>query len=239
MAQGGDGTADQYLSWLLLIPRIGRTRAERLAAKFPSADALRAATAEEIAAVEGFGPVLASRVKEFVEKAESGGEFGSRGAEQGLYLCPKCGAMIAKDAGRCPSCGTVFEGEEAPEAQAPGPEAPATERLEREGQSLNLCPSCGAFVGADASVCPSCGSRLEGEEVAEAAGVHGEAPADRLEQEGQGLYLCPNCGALVGVGSAMCPKCGTSLEGEEVAPRAEAEDVAELPPEAISGQPSL
>src|SRR5437867_202345 len=232
---------EEYLAWLLLIPGIGRKRAERLAAKFPTTEALRAASVEDLASLDGIGETLATQVKEFLAKSEGADDFWYKG-EAGLYLCPTCGALIAKDATKCPSCGTEFDGEEPGAAEAEGemPDADDLFRdfLEPKGQELNLCPECGAFVGKDATKCPSCGTSLE----------RGEAPApaeapivaeEKLQPEGQGLYLCPSCGALVGAFAATCPKCGASLEGEEAAPPAEAEQVAELPPEAITGAPSL
>ena len=234
---------EDYLSWLLVIPGIGRRRAELLAAKFPSIEALRAATSDDIAVLEGIGPRLAKRVKDFVESAAPGVDRLYRDGA-GLYLCPECGALIARDAKQCPFCGTTFEGEEAGEA-GPEPEVPTAapkpaDILERSGQALNLCPNCGVFVGTDAKECPSCGITLEGEEAAEAEVLElGADAGDRLQREGQGLFLCPSCGALVGAGAAACPKCGTTLEGEEAAPPAEAEAVAELPPEAITGESSL
>ncbi|TLZ50721.1 MAG: DUF11 domain-containing protein [Methanobacteriota archaeon] len=231
---------EDFLTWLLLIPGIGRKRAERLAETFQSAAALRAASVAEVAAVEGFGEVLAQRVKDHVAKAEGPDDFWYK-TEPGLYLCPECGSLIARDAAKCPSCGTVFEGEEPgvpePESEVPTGAAP-TDALQPEGQELNLCPQCGAFVGKGVTVCPFCGTHLEGEVEPEVEGVV-EPAVDRLQPENQGLYLCPNCGSMVAADASVCPKCGASLEGEEQAPAAEAEEVAELPPEAISGQPSL
>src|SRR3990170_1175821 len=229
---------EDFLSWLLLVPGITRKQAELLAARFASVEALRAATVHDLVGI-GLEEPLARRVLDFAETAAPGTDRLYRG-DAGLYLCPECGALIARDAAKCPFCGTVFEaGEEEarpePEVSAPGATPP--DRLQAEGQALNLCPSCGAFVGRDVTACPSCGTVLEGEE--EAAGEIPEEAEDRLEREGQGLFLCPECGALVGAGTTVCPRCGTSLEGEEEAPPAEAEKVAELPPEALTGGSSL
>src|SRR3990170_2040423 len=177
---------EDFLSWLLLIPGVGRRRAERLAARFPTPGALREASVEDIAAVDGIGASLAERVKEFIAKAEGPVDYWYRG-EPDLYLCPECGSMIARDARECPSCHAVFEGE-ASIGEGKQPTEEPVDRLERAGQSLNLCPECGAFVGADATLCPSCGTALGGEAV-EGAEAAGPAPVDRLRPEGQGLYM--------------------------------------------------
>src|SRR2546427_13572 len=79
--------------------------------------------------------------------------------------------------------------------------------LQPEGQELNLCPQCGAFVGKGVTVCPFCGTHLEGEVEPEVEGVV-EPAVDRLQPENQGLYLCPNCGSMVAADASVCPKCG-------------------------------
>src|SRR3990170_4421920 len=219
---------ETFLSWLLLIPGLTRKQAELLAATFPTVQALRTAGVTDLVAAGGLDEDLARRVKEYAETAAPGSDRLYRG-ETGLYLCPECGALIAKDAAKCRFCGTTFEGEEegAAHEELAVPERAATpaDRLQPEGQALTLCPNCGAFVGRDAAVCVSCGVVLEGEEAAEAAPV--AAPEDRLQKEGQGLFLCPSCGAIVGADATACPRCGTSLEGEEAGPPAAAAGVAQ------------
>ncbi|HEV8594375.1 MAG TPA: zinc ribbon domain-containing protein, partial [Thermoplasmata archaeon] len=200
---------EEYLSWLLLIPGIGRKRAELLAEKYPSMEALRAASDKDVAGVEGFGPVLAKRVRDFVEVASApGGDYWYKD-EAGLYLCPNCGAMIGRDATSCPFCHTALEGEEAGGADEEFPELTKKidDLLQPEGQTLSLCPNCGALVGKDVAACPKCDTLLEGEEAAAPEGA--ESPAeeiDLLQPEGQGLYLCPECGALVSEAATACPK---------------------------------
>ena len=66
----------------LRIPEIGRQNAEVLASAFGTMEAIMAASADDIAAVEGFGPIIAeavhawfadSRARELVGRLESGG----------------------------------------------------------------------------------------------------------------------------------------------------------------------
>lgn len=53
------------------IPHVGSTVADALAAAFPSVEKLRAATEEELAQVDGVGPVVASSVAEFFSIPEN------------------------------------------------------------------------------------------------------------------------------------------------------------------------
>src|SRR2546422_5020559 len=192
---------EDFLSWLLLIPGVGRRRAERLGGKSPSVAALRDGGVAEIAAVEGIGDVLAERVKDYVAKAARGVDRQYRD-EPGLYLCPGCGSLIGKAAKECPFCNTVLEGEESASESVGSPTAAPEEGLEHEGQSLNLCPNCGSLVGRDASACPQCGATLDREGVAEEPELPSlEGSSDGLEAADQGLYLCSACGALIGAGA--------------------------------------
>ena len=234
---------EDYLSWLLIVPGLSRRRAALLAETFPSIEALRAAPLVDIAGIAGIGDSLARRIKDFAETAGPGADP-QYGDDAGLYLCPECGALIAKRATRCPFCNVSFEGEEPGAGDAPIGAPPAAEdrpgSARPERGALNLCPSCGAFVDAAASRCPRCGVALEGEEVVEGDIVGGtRRPADLLEPAGQELFLCANCGSLVGGDVGVCPRCGMALEGEEEAPPTAPEPVASLPPEAITGEGSL
>src|SRR3990172_1119665 len=202
---------EDYISWLLMVPGLSRRRAELLAGTFPSIEALRAAPVAEIAAIGGIGETLARRLKDFAETAGPGEDRQFPG-DAGLYLCPECGALIGRQATRCPFCDASFEGEEpgageapvgVPSTGGPRPEAP-----QPDSGALNLCPNCGALVGTEASKCPRCDVDLEGGEVVDAEeDILGEAETavDLLETEGQGLFLCPECGSLVGAGADVYP----------------------------------
>ena len=65
---------------------------------------------------------------------------GEPGAE---FACPECGARVAANAQRCPSCGAEFAEE-------------TVEQFE--------CPLCNAVVDVDATSCPSCGVQFAQEE---------------------------------------------------------------------------
>ncbi|MBI4416958.1 MAG: zinc ribbon domain-containing protein, partial [Euryarchaeota archaeon] len=192
---------EEYLSWLGLIPGVARRRAMALAERFPSVEALRAASVEDIASVEGIGPVLARRIKDFAGASREEADF-SRSNEAFLYLCPACGALIAKHATVCPICRAELEGGEMPEP-APAPEAEVLQALR---QALNLCPSCGAFVGEGAAPCPLCGATLEGEDAAVPAVAEEAAPLppEAISSE-PSLYLCTMCGAFLLPQDRKCP----------------------------------
>ncbi len=231
---------ESYRSWLAMIPGVGQRKATALAERFPTLEALRAASHEDIEGIEGFGPVLARRVKEFAERSGDRPDFWYK-KDASLYFCPYCGKLIAQTVANCPFCGTELEGEQTvvPEVEIPELEdTPRADVLQPQGQSLNLCPGCGAFVGKDLAVCPSCGTTLAGEEVAEEGQGIAAVSADVLQKEGQGLYLCPSCAALISQDASVCPKCGSAVEGEEVGPTS-LEPVVALPPEATSGEGSL
>ena len=233
---------EDFVAWLVLIPGVGRRRAEQLAKKFRSIEKLRAASLDDIRSIEGFGDVLARRVKAFVKKAAVHAKGGEKARETALYLCPGCGALLGRDAKKCPFCDTAVEGEQGPPgAESQGPSfAPTPLRATPgEPQTLNLCPQCGAFVGKEVSACPSCGTPLEDEEEVAAPSEVATTPAAPVPAEAKGLYLCPTCGSFVGADAATCLKCGASLEGEEEAPPAEPRRVEGLPPRTLPDEPSL
>ncbi len=192
--------AEDVLQWLTLIPGVTPEKARRVKeAGFRTLDALRRATTEEIAQVEGIGPILAQRIRNYLTWVE--GEI----PEEGLLLCPECGAFISPNATECPHCGIAFEegevSEEDEEEVPPAEEVPV----------LHMCPSCGAFISAKADVCTHCGAVFEeGEEF-----VAPEIPIPEEAAEATPTP-CPLCGTFVAPGTGACPSCGASLvEAEE------------------------
>ena len=226
---------DEYINFLLLIPGIGANKAKLLVeAGYHNIEELREASFEELAAIKGIGPTLAKNIKAYVDiKIEKE----KRGPE--LYLCPICGAFVGEDADTCPKCGTYMGGDDEEEGlEAAGEGEPELEEeifkdskepdrdghwYREDGDSIYLCPVCGAFVGKDDKICSTCGADIseDVEEVAEES-IEEELFAekeDRLEdghwyKERDNIYLCPTCGAFVGKGEEMCPHCGTAIAEE-------------------------
>src|SRR3990172_8509036 len=199
---------EDYLSWLLIVPGLSRRRAALLAETFPSIEALRAAPLVDIAGIAGIGDSLARRIKDFAETAGPGADP-QYGDDAGLYLCPECGALIAKRATQCPFCNASFEGEEGAPPTAPEPVASLPpEAITGEG-SLFVCTNCGAFLRADETKCPTCGVEFE-------EGVIAEAVSAAEEGATQFFPICPSCGALVPGSARRCGICGHRM-GEPVA----------------------
>ena len=145
---------ESYLSWLAMIPGIGRRKAEAIADRFPNLEALRGAAPNELETIEGVGPVLARRVKEFAEKSDARPDFWYR-KDASLYLCPSCGRLLAEGTDRCPSCGTELEGEEpeeeAPELIALEPAVTPEERIKQMERILSIASATVAQVEETAS----------------------------------------------------------------------------------------
>jgi ribosomal protein L40E len=184
--------AEDILQWLSLIPGVTPEKAQALKrAGYPTLDALRRTPTVEIAEVEGIGPILAQRIKNYLTWVEEEEDL-----EKGLLLCPECGAFISEGATECPHCGAGFEeGEE---------EAEPLELPEEAEPVLHMCPECGAFIAATAEVCTHCGAVFE---------VEPELPpAEEAVSEELPTSPCPLCGSLVADGQLACPNCGASIE---------------------------
>jgi uncharacterized repeat protein (TIGR01451 family) len=148
---------EDFLQWISIIPGVGPQRARRLKeAGLTTPEAIRSASIEEIAQIEGIGKELAQRLKDYAEEIVQLKE-----EEAFLFLCPECGAFISKTAKRCEVCGaTIEEGEPDESALAPEPELVDEEE---ETPELFICPACGRFIGRDVRSCPHCGSTFEEE----------------------------------------------------------------------------
>lgn len=162
-----------------------------------------------------------------------------------LYMCPECGSLISKKAGKCDNCGAEFSPDEVPEAELALTEEKNKKDADgfwyKDDSSLFLCPNCGAFIPKDAENCKTCGVVFEGEEVASEPEVTncpncGQALAsgsssclscgfqfDVKKKDADGfwykertaLFVCPNCGAFISEGAEQCSQCGIVFEGVE------------------------
>ena len=126
----------------------------------------------------------------------------------------------------CPQCGKSA-GEEPAEDEGTEPETLDDELdliekslVEKEPESLFMCPSCGAFMSVSASKCPQCGTVVEedaGQTPEEAhaglAAVETAIPgaAAAREDDKQVLALCVACGAFSPEGKERCPSCNALM----------------------------
>jgi uncharacterized repeat protein (TIGR01451 family) len=118
-----------------------------------------------------------------------------------LYMCPECGSLISKKAGKCENCGAEFSTDDMPEAE-PSLEDEKNKKdadgfWYKDNSSLFLCPNCGAFIPKDAKNCKTCGVVFEGEE--------------DIAHEPE-VTACPNCGQALAPGSSSCSSCGFQFD---------------------------
>ncbi len=170
------------------IPGVSASKAMLLFdAGYTSVASLRAASRQEIAAVEGLDPGDAPRIAEFLAAPEAA-----------VVPCPTCGAPLPKGARRCPRCGEapsratvtcarcgapVPPGEDACPVCGLSLAAPATP----SGPSRVPCASCGELIPAGSNVCPSCGAATKAAAPAAPAGP--ATPGRGSELEASSTYL--------------------------------------------------
>jgi len=150
---------DSLFQWLSLVPGLGRAKIKKLIeAGFSTLELLQKAKLKEVADVEGIGPLLAARIKEFVEKVEPVEELKPKRVEKepSILLCSHCGALITEKMKRCEICGAQLteEGEKWEEEAVDG-------FWYREKPSLYICTNCGAIVSEKTEKCGICGAELK------------------------------------------------------------------------------
>ncbi|MEE9150887.1 MAG: zinc ribbon domain-containing protein [Thermoplasmata archaeon] len=150
----------------------------------------------------------------------------------GLYPCPKCGDFIEKDSKTCPSCKASLV-EKVVGSKGPAHESSAIER------SLFICSNCGAFIGINATQCNACGTKRASLAVEmddflkeKRSRPNGQTTADSLLESSQDIYICENCGALLGSNSDHCEFCGIKIEEFEDVDESEEEEDWEVTQEA-------
>ncbi|TLZ43840.1 MAG: tetratricopeptide repeat protein [Methanobacteriota archaeon] len=189
---------ESYLEWLSSIPGSDLGRARRIAERFPTYEALRSATREQLASVEGLTPQDIESIL---------GLLGRAGEESNhLFLCPKCGSFVGTEAGACPFCGVEFDA---------SPEDDLSEGLDQflkeADQPPRICQTCGAAMTKDATTCGICHRRYTAEELALLPGL--DASLD------DSAPFCPRCGAYLFSDESECAICGSPIaERPEVTP---------------------
>lgn len=141
--------------------------------------------------------------------------------EEGVAVCPSCGAKVISSAGVATGASTV--------TGTTKPRVSSTTQVIK-----TTCPACGAEVVGEHRFCPQCGVNLK--EAAE------EKKAAAQSQERR----CPSCGSVIQENARFCPDCGVSLaalatsavspatdkQEEELTPSGQSEpSVQVIPPE--------
>jgi RNA polymerase subunit RPABC4/transcription elongation factor Spt4 len=141
--------------------------------------------------------------------------------------CPSCGAFVEADATECLICETPFE---AIAAIVPIPDDKTLKVAEDAPAAIaepeKSCPSCGAFVGADATECMICDVPLDA--IAPVIPASAEMPPKIIEEisvptEEEEMpekiipkteNVCAGCGAVLDDGAEECFICGAKI-GQE------------------------
>src|SRR6266568_2990993 len=183
---------DSYREWLSSIPGWTADQAQKVGERFPTYELLRAASRDELSAIEGFTSDEADALYGLVHGASEGDASGH------LFLCPECGSFVGAGATKCASCGVEFGGSE---DIAVGKELDAF--LEDEDAPARICLSCGAAMAKGDATCGVCGREYRREEIALLPGLDVS-----LDEEAP---FCPRCGAYLFADASECAICGTAL----------------------------
>src|SRR5467141_1129373 len=136
---------ESYLEWLTSLPGWGAEKAKRVADRFPTYEHLRAASRDEIGAIEGLSVEDADALHEAVHGTSG------RDASGHLFLCPECGSFAGLGAKTCPFCGVEFQ--ESAESDL-GEKLDAFLQVETPA---HICQTCGASMVQGESTCSVCG----------------------------------------------------------------------------------
>jgi len=213
---------DEDLVELLLIPKVGRTRARTLFdAGFKTIEDLARAKLQDLARVPGISEGIAAGI---IESASSMVSTKSKGDKPEpaprIDICPMCGSMVSAGSKVCNVCGVTFSDEVEDLTHDPDLKG----KLEgddgfwyKDQGKLFICPECGSLVSDGSLACPNCGVRFEeGEE--EAPEPKAPAPGDAdgfWYKGGSKLSMCPNCGSFLSNDARSCSSCGLVFETDE------------------------
>ena len=150
-------------------------------AGYKSLATLRAATKQELAAVDGLTPGDIDRIFEFLaspEKVESVCRICQASVPSGTRRCPRCGEAMTTEATPCPRCNSAIP---------PGADACPVCGFALSVQTPPGTPSrvpcvvCGELIPVGSSECPSCGAPQTLRASTVSSGVPGEAPPPLLK----------------------------------------------------------
>ncbi len=219
---------DDEIAELLMIPKIGRKKAQALySAGYRSLDDVSNSNSEELAKVPGIDERLASDILSFVSAMVVPSKTPEEKLEResSLFVCPMCGSMVGADSKNCPSCGIAFSDEEEEIEKGDAPDPGKEDDVDgywhnKEAPQLYMCPGCGALIPADAVRCENCGAEFDEDEELEEE-VKPEREMKEKDgfwyKEETGLFMCPNCGAFIPEDANSCRTCGVVFEAEEEA----------------------
>lgn len=162
--------------------------------------------------------------------------FGKRGVIFRGYVCPVCGAPVAKDASKCDECDVQFErtvtrkekrsqkkswarGERSKtppkksksrksksSAKAPK-KVPSKQPASKQRRSTFQCPVCGKLLYVGTSVCPSC-------DVSFSAGrkvpTKKSPPRQQARAAAPGIVYCQKCNYSIPPTDKFCRRCGST-----------------------------
>ena len=130
---------------------------------------------------------------------------------RGLIPCPKCGDFVEMDSDMCPSCKTSLK-EKGKKIKTQTSKASPSE------SSFFVCSKCGAFIGSDSTSCKACGTKrgsidAKMDALQKNKELHQKGSIDGTVLESSSdIYICDNCGALLGPNSERCASCGVEIE---------------------------
>ncbi|HVG36910.1 MAG TPA: helix-hairpin-helix domain-containing protein, partial [Thermoplasmata archaeon] len=145
---------ESYLEWLIGLRGLGEAKARRIAERFPSFEQLRAASRDELSAVEG---VTSGDIETLLGLFSDGS---ARDASGQLFLCPQCGSFAGTTAKSCPFCGVEFE-----VSADSGLSDQIDDFVAEEEAPARMCLTCGAGMGTAATKCDVCGRSYAPEEL--------------------------------------------------------------------------
>ncbi|MGQ0797211.1 MAG: helix-hairpin-helix domain-containing protein [Methanobacteriota archaeon] len=180
-----------YVEWLDGLPGLGPQKARSILERFPTFEHLRAATRDEVAAIDGLAPEDLDALGTLL------GQTAGKDASGRPFLCPECGSFTGSSRTECSVCGAELSETSLAGAFAAPPSEGSPDRLPL------LCLHCGAFMSPKQARCGMCGRERTPGEIALIPGV--DAP------EEASLPFCAHCGAYLYAESEECIICGRTV----------------------------
>ncbi|MBA3044886.1 MAG: zinc ribbon domain-containing protein [Candidatus Thermoplasmatota archaeon] len=151
--------------------------------------------------------------------------FGKRGVVFRGYVCPICGAPVAKNAPQCAECGVKFEqpakeqkkeirqnewdrelGNQEPDQAPDKPTRKASPKSSRvqapERRSTFGCPVCGKVLYVGTERCPGCAAQFTSSTAI--------PPPPQGNSDVQTTVICTNCNSSIQPKDQFCRRCGSA-----------------------------